>query len=306
VPNERSSHSFPTPRGGGISIVFGFLFALICVGFFNLMTWNVVTPIFIGGLLTAIVGFLDDKGHIKARYRLIVHFFSAYLLVLSSNGLPTLIFWGTSINLGGVGWALSILGVVWMLNLYNFMDGINGIASIEAISSCLVMSLLIFFWGDSIYLSMLHAVLMFIVLGFLFWNFPRAKIFMGDAGSGFLGLMIASLILHSALLGSEFFWAWLIMLGVFIVDATYTLLFRLLKGFKPYDAHRSHAYQIASRIKNSHVKITISVLIINIFWLAPLAFLSVTHIYDGFLLTLLAYFPLVIMSVYFKKIEAKI
>src|SRR5690606_30192313 len=96
------------------------------------------------------------------------------------------------------------------------------------------------------------------VLGFLAWNFPPARIFMGDAGSGFLGIALGILSLQAAWIAPTLFWAWQILLGVFVVDATFTLLRRLLRGEKVYEAHRSHAYQYASRRFGRHLPVTLA------------------------------------------------
>jgi Fuc2NAc and GlcNAc transferase len=119
---------------------------------------------------------------------------------------------------------------------------------------------------------------------------------MGDAGSGFLGIMLAGLLLWNTHLSPTLFWSWLIMLGIFIVDATLTLLRRLLQKKKVYEAHRSHAYQHATQHYGAHKPVTLSVLAINLLWLAPLAYLAGTGMVDGFLALIIAYIPLVILA----------
>jgi Fuc2NAc and GlcNAc transferase len=137
------------------------------------------------------------------------------------------------------------------------------------------------------------------VAGFLVWNFPPAKIFMGDAGSGFLGLMLGALALYSAHIAPQMLWVWLILLGVFIVDATYTLIRRLLLGDKVYEAHRSHAYQYATRKYGRHLPVTLAVLAINLFWLAPWAVAVAFGAVDGAVALLCAYVPLLWLAWYF-------
>lgn len=181
------------------------------------------------------------------------------------------------------------------------MDGIDGIASAEALTSKLVIAALMFtsvgMLNDVI---VVHLLLAAAVLGFFAWNFPQGRIFMGDAGSGFLGAIVAALMLLSAQLDQAFFWAWLIMLGVFIVDATLTLIRRLVRGDKVFEAHRSHAYQWASRMHNSHVTVTVAVMVINLVWLAPLAALAVFGVIDGFLALVIAYIPLIALAFKYK------
>jgi len=137
-------------------------------------------------------------------------------------------------------------------------------------------------------------------LGFLIWNFPPARIFMGDAGSGFLGIILALLSLQAAWIESRLLWVWLILLGVFIVDATVTLFRRVLRGEKFYQAHRSHAYQYASRILGTHRPVTLAVCAINIFWLMPVASLVAAGKLDGIIGLVVAYLPLLLLAYRYK------
>jgi len=138
------------------------------------------------------------------------------------------------------------------------------------------------------------------VAGFLVWNFPPARIFMGDAGSGFLGVMLGGLALQAAWVAPQLLWAWLILLGVFVLDATFTLLRRLMRGDKVYEAHRSHAYQYASREYGAHLPVTLAVLGINVLWLLPWACVVALGYIDGLLALLIAYLPLAVLAVRFR------
>jgi len=296
IPNARSSHSVPTPRGGGIAIVVTFLVAL-CV----LLASSLISGAFFlasvgAGGLVAIIGFMDDHGHIAARWRLLGHFAAAVWGLYWLGGLPPISVFGDELDLGWLGWGLAALYLVWMLNLYNFMDGIDGIAGVEAVTVCICACVL--YWiggvGDMIWAPLLLAAS---VAGFLVWNFPPARIFMGDAGSGFLGVILGILSLHIAWVSFDLFWGWMILLGVFIVDATFTLLRRLLRGEKVYEAHRSHAYQFAYRRYRNHLPITVAVGLINLIWLLPIAVCVVQYNLDGVAGILLAYAPLVLLAV---------
>ncbi|PMC15690.1 glycosyl transferase [Oligella urethralis] len=299
IPNERSSHSVPTPRGGGVAIVISFLFALLAVYFLDLLSGSVMIGLLGGGLAIAILGFLDDHGHIAARWRLLGHFVSAFWVLYWLGGLAPLSALGIEgINLFWIGHISAAFYVVWLLNLYNFMDGIDGIASVEAVSVCLGMAVIYFVLGYQQEL-ILPILLACAVSGFLIWNFPPAKIFMGDAGSGFLGFTLAALSLHAAWLEPNFLWSWIILLGVFIVDATFTLLRRLLRGERVYEAHRSHGYQYASRKFNGHKPVTLTILAINIVWLFPLAFFVASGFLDGIFGVLIAYIPLLLLAIKF-------
>lgn len=129
---------------------------------------------------------------------------------------------------------------------------------------------------------------------------------MGDAGSGFLGLTLGVLSLHAAWSDPIFLWTWLILLGVFVVDATFTLIRRLLRGDKVYEAHRSHGYQYASRIVGSHRPVTMAITVINLLWLVPVAILVVLRYLDGAAGVVLAYAPLVMLAFKFHAGELEI
>jgi Fuc2NAc and GlcNAc transferase len=180
------------------------------------------------------------------------------------------------------------------------MDGINGIASVEAITVTLSMAVIYLLLAGSLN----HQVLFLLsacVLGFLLWNFPKAKIFMGDACSGFLGLILGILALIALKEDLALFCAWIICLGVFVVDATYTLIKRVTQGYKMYDAHRSHSYQILSRKWGSHTPVTWGVAAINIFWLFPIAYLLISQDFAyPELAIVIAYIPLVFLAIKMK------
>ena len=299
IPNVRSSHSIPKARGGGIAIAFTFLTALLLVPneTFTQQLPMLIAAFGAGGLI-AVLGFLDDFIEVPIRWRLLGHFAAAAWVLYWLGGLPPLLMLGYTVDLGAVGTLLALLYVVWLLNLYNFMDGIDGLASIEALSVCLGAALLYLLLGVPS-LAMTPVLLAAAVAGFLYWNFPPSRMFLGDAGSGFLGVILAVLSLQAAWFRAELLWSWIILLAVFVVDATFTLLRRLLRGDKVYEAHRSHAYQYASR-QFSHRSVTLAVLLINLVWLLPMALLVGLGYVDGLLGVAVAYMPLVLLAVKFK------
>ena len=296
VPNARSSHTVPTPRGGGVAIVVTFLLSLVGVVLSGAGDSRTLAALGGGGALIAIIGFMDDHGHIPARWRLLGHFVAAAWMLAWMGGLPPLTLLGWQVDLGWLGGVLAAVYLVWLLNLYNFMDGIDGIASIEAITVCLGAASLYSLAGLGGH-AVLPLLLAAAVAGFLFWNFPPAKIFMGDAGSGFLGIVLAGLSLQAAWAAPQLFWCWLILLGVFVVDATFTLIRRLLRGDKVYEAHRSHAYQFASRHYGKHLPVTLAVAGLNLFWLLPVALCVLLLGLDGVLGVIIAYLPLAFLAV---------
>ena len=307
IPNARSSHNSPTPRGGGLSIVIVFLLGLPVLSRMGVLAPEAMWAIFGAGAWVALVGFLDDHGHIPARWRLLTHFIGAAWGLYWLGGLPPLVFSFSSAGMGihtiDLGWLGQILGMfylVWLLNLYNFMDGIDGLASIEAITVCLGGALLYLSGPDAIGQWAAPVLLAMAVAGFLFWNFPPARIFMGDAGSGFLGIVLGLFSIQAAWIAPQFFWSWLILLGVFIVDATWTLFRRFLCGEKIHEAHRSHAYQYASRYYGSHKTVSLGIGVINVCWLTPLALWVGLAGLNALLGLVLAYFPLMALAIYFR------
>jgi len=300
IPNVRSSHSVPTPRGGGVAIVVSFLLALPLMASIGSIAWALAWALLGAGVGIAVLGFLDDHGHIAARWRLLGHFAAAIWALFWLGGLPPVVMFGLTVDLGWFGHTLAAVYLVWLLNLYNFMDGIDGIASVEAICVCLGGALLYSLLGiagsDQHTEFVVPLLLAAAVTGFLFWNFPPARVFMGDAGSGFLGITLGVLSLQAAWVAPQLLWCWLILLGVFIVDATFTLLRRLLRGDKVYEAHRSHAYQYASRQYGRHLLVTLVVGGINILWLLPIALWVGLGGIDGLLGVLLAYIPLLVLA----------
>ncbi len=270
LPNARSSHAVPVPRGGGLSIVLVFLSAVVWLLQRHVVPAKLAWALVGGGIAISIVGFLDDHFRLSPRLRLIIHFLAAAWALWCFDEMSPSHF-GNSADFGGwVGRGAALIGLVWLTNLFNFMDGIDGLAGMEAVTVSGLLAFLLFRNGlhDIAQVSWMLAAAS---LGFLVWNWPPAKIFMGDVGSGFLGFSMGVLALFSSKAGPAFVWPWLILLAAFIVDSTVTLLRRVLSRAPWYKAHRSHAYQHAARAWRSHSKVTIAVAAINIGWLFPLA-----------------------------------
>ncbi len=295
VPNDRSSHSVSTPRGGGVSIVVSFLAAVLSFAWFGLVSWSMAVALLGSGALVALIGFLDDHGHIPAGWRLLGHFLAAGWGLYCLGGLPALPVFGFTLDLGFVGSVLAALYLVWLLNLYNFMDGIDGIAAIEAVTVCAAASVLAALSLPGV-AWVLPAALSMAAVGFLFWNFPPAKIFMGDAGSGFIGVTLGLLSLIAAWQSPVLLFAWVILMGVFVVDATVTLCRRVKRRQRPHEAHRSHAYQYVSRRLRAHRPVSLAVGAINVFWLFPWALAVTFGWVDGALAVLASYLPLVVVA----------
>lgn len=299
VPNHRSSHTTPTPRGGGLSIVLLALLGTVLAGTFGLLPPAATVALAGGGCVVAAIGFVDDRWNLPARWRLLAHLAAAAWLIAWLGELPPLRLAGAEVPWNGVTMALAALFVVWLTNLYNFMDGIDALAAVQAVTVAAPTAFLLHL-GGATGLALVPAVYAAAALGFLAWNLPPAKVFMGDAGSGFLGFSFAALALATHAQGVLTLWAWLILLGVFIVDATVTLVRRMVTGQPWYKAHRDHAYQHAARAHQGHGAVAGTTAAINLCWLAPLAAWSAAAPEWGIALLLLAWLPLLVLAVRYK------
>lgn len=262
TPNARSSHTSPTPRGGGLAIVFTWFITLISLIVLQQLDYWVWLGLLGGGGLVAAVGWMDDRFGASAGWRALVHVLAAVWAVWCLGGFPSLYVGVTTLQLGVVGSVLAVIGITWLVNLYNFMDGIDGLAAGEAVSVAVVAGGLLAFIGVN---GLALAVLSLAAAagGFLVLNWPPAKIFMGDVGSGLLGYAFGVLAIASERAGAVPLMVWMLLLGVFVVDATATLVYRFLKGERWYEAHRSHAYQRAVLAGYSHRTVTTAVLGLN-------------------------------------------
>lgn len=296
LPNERSSHTAPTPRGGGASIVLITSIALIILAALGELQFDVLMALGGGGLAVAAVGFFDDRHTVSARVRIAVHFASAGWALLWLGGVPPLQVGHHVVDLGWLGYVLGTLGITWTLNLFNFMDGIDGIAATEAVFICGAAASLMLVADTTSVVPVAAVIFAAACCGFLVWNWPPARIFMGDIGSGYIGYVIAVLALVAARENPVAVWIWLILGGVFFVDATVTLLRRWARRERVYEAHRSHAYQWLARRWGSHLRVTLAVLTVNVVWLFPGAALAMVYPeYAGYVL-LASLLPLVVIA----------
>ncbi|PID44661.1 MAG: glycosyl transferase [Proteobacteria bacterium] len=282
-PNHRSSHAVAMPRGGGVAVVASFSVFLLLAGFFGINTPLGSLAVLIPAWAVAVAGLIDDLGHLSAGYRLLVHFVaSAVVLSVLASGhsvLSSIPMWLT-LALG----AIALVSMVWLVNLFNFMDGIDGIVALEVLSVCASAFILLAI-NDGLAIAGFPIQVFFMAMaGFCFWNFPKAEIFMGDVGSGFVGFVMALFILITTSNGLLSVFVWLILLAVFWVDATYTLLRRLVTGQNIAQAHRSHAYQILASRWGAHWKVSCTVAAVNLLWLFPLAALTnlIANVETGF------------------------
>ena len=256
IPNERSLHVVPTPHGGGLAIVISWYMGISILFLSDIIDSTLYFALLSGAILT-IVGLIDDLIGLKASIRLFFHFVTAIIAFVLLGGLRQLVIPGIEMNYLFLVYPLAIIGMVWFINLFNFMDGVDGFASLEAITICLVL----FFLSGSI----INLLLLACISGFLFWNWPKAKIFMGDVGSTQLGfiLVVLGIYFHNTYHFSIL--NWIMLTSPFWFDATLTLYRRWRNGEKLGEAHRKHAYQRIVQAGFSHLKVNMFLLIINSF-----------------------------------------
>lgn len=282
VPNDRSSHEIPTPRGGGIAIVLAFYLGLT----FIYLKGNVDKNLFLAllsGLLLVVTGLFDDILNLPALFRFLIQAFTVSMALFFLGGLLVIDLGISPIESKLILNILAIIGMVWFINLYNFIDGIDGYASMQAI----------FVAGALFLLTKSAGVLILAVatLGFLPWNWQKAKIFMGDVGSTILGFVLAVFAIYFQNINEVSLVHWLILTSLFWFDATFTLFRRWRNKESLSQAHRKHAYQRLVQSGFSHQKVTLIGLAINlILLLIVIIFQSGYKIIIGFSLCLLIQF----------------
>jgi Fuc2NAc and GlcNAc transferase len=261
LPNHRSLHKNPTPRGGGLAIV-SVVLAFLCIApGATLLHWRIAVGIGFAGLAIAFVGWRDDVSSISALKRLAVHFAAAIWAVAWLGGFRSTSLDARTFELGAVGSAIAVVGVVWTTNLFNFMDGSDGIVAVEVISIGAIGGSLLLDVGN-VGLGTLAFVLAGATLGFAWWNWAPAKIFLGDVGSGFVGFLVAALAVASENAHALPVAVWAVLSCVFLVDATVTLFRRLRRGHWR-EPHRTHAYQLAIQGGLSHDAVAKTVTVVN-------------------------------------------
>ena len=274
--NERSSHTVPTPHGGGIALAVTWFVGLGYLFINNQIEANLFHALMVG-LVISMVSFFDDIYELTPKIRLLAQAVVAIGGLYFLGGFETLTFGIFDISNQIITNIFAFFLIVWFINLYNFLDGINGYAGSEAVFLSFAGFML--FGGDH------FIVLAVATLGFLYWNWNKAKIFMGDVGSTLLGYNVAIFTIYYANQDSGSFWIWIMLFGVFWFDATVTLLRRKLNGEKLSQAHRKHAYQRLTQSGWSHYRVTNYAIGLNLAIFALVYFMS--NIAESFALSLL-------------------
>ena len=242
LPGERRSHTVPTPRGGGVAIVLALLVAVSALAWRQPQQIVLLAAFALGLLMIAGIGLLDDHRPLSAWLRLGVQALAAGAL-----GLGVAATWG-DLRLA----LIAFVAVMVLTNVWNFMDGINGLAATQAALAAAALAIVA---GGT--WALLGLALGAACLGFLPWNFPRARIFLGDVGSGALGFSLAALFVAALASAPTVGWALLLPLSAFLVDASLTLGRRILRGERWWTAHAQHAYQVWAAAAGTHTPVTL-------------------------------------------------
>ena len=284
TPNERSSHRHPTPHGGGVPLMVAFTLGLLLAALLY-SRWDAAFVVLAAAALVLMVlGVVDDLRGLSVRLRLAIY--SLVCLLVS-----VFLLYPISMESGGWLVVLATLAMLWSVNLYNFMDGIDGIAATQCVLACCSAALLSRVAGGDGSYALFCLLLAASHCGFLVWNWPPARLFMGDAGSVPTGFLLAGLALLGAVQGQINPLCWLVLLAVFVTDASGTLLWRMVTGQAFTRPHRLHAYQRLSRHWGSHLKVDMLLLAFTMLWLLPLAWAVQVWPHHGVLLVILAYLP---------------
>jgi len=294
--NFRTLHEKPTPRGGGVVFSGVFVSVVFLAYFTNQINLELMMVLGVGSGFAAIIGYIDDLNGIKPLNKLFLQTLLALWILYFFKGGPLINNENFPVWLG---WLISLFFLVWLINAYNFIDGIDGFAITGAILilSTLISTLVIS--NSSSILLLLFPLLLASCLGFLFFNWPSASIFMGDSGSIFLGYCFGAFIIYSLIMNEISFYTWLVVFGYYLSDTSITTITRSILVKKWYHTHRSHAYQNLARLLNNHAKVTVGVGLFHLFWLLPLAVFTVLMPKFSIIAVFFAYMPSIFWALKF-------
>lgn len=264
-PGSRRSHDSPVARGGGLAI------GVTVVGTVALAApdGDLTLPFMLGATVISLLGWRDDHAPLAVGWRLGLQLAVAVAAVSWLGPVDSIRVAGTLVSAAWIWTPMAVLAIVWLINLFNFMDGADGLASTQGVISCMLFAIA-FGLGEEP-AGWLAWVTAGAALGFLFWNWPRASIFLGDSGSLLLGWTIGCLALVGTLTDSVSVWLAFIIVSPFVVDATVTLCWRLARGEQWYTPHTDHAYQYLIRMGWSHRKVLMAWIALNGLLVVPAA-----------------------------------
>ena len=296
--SDRSLHEIIVVRGGGV--VLGILFFFIM--FFYLLkqkveTWQTIS-IGLCGLVATLIGFFDDIYDINAKKKFIMQ------VLLSISFTATYFYFNNSHDFFENNSILILITIciwvfvpLWIINSFNFIDGINGLAICTSIFSASALILSLYISKGSLNYITIYSILLILCLGFLPFNFPAAKLFMGDAGSIFLGFIYGSTVLVILFNNYLSIWTVISIFSYMLADTLSTNMIRLFTIKKWYGVHRSHAYQNLARVLNNHTKVTGGIMLYNIFYILPLTLFTVWLPTFAIYFTIAAILPAILFSI---------
>jgi Fuc2NAc and GlcNAc transferase len=307
-PNSRSAHKIPTPRSVGIIFIpLWLLFCLISMIWipiyhhtdFNIDIFTIAVPT----LILLLVGFWDDKYDVRARWRFLCQIVAAFLFVLMMHGITTIDLGTWTLSSLPIASVLAFIGLLWSINLFNFMDGSDGLTGSEAIFIFCIGGYLLWHNYHGIDLAWLCFGLAAVLAGYLYWNWPIAKVFMGDSGSTCLGFLVIAI----GLLAQQHYGMpiiiWVMLYGVFIFDTTLTLIRRLIKGEKVYEAGRRHAHHRLKDYGWSSLRLLLCNFGLNLFILFFMVLPSFNHVHRIFFFAILEFILLTIIYCWIEKVS---
>ena len=260
IPGVRQSHQSATPTGGGLGLIFSIVMTTVLLGLiFSLpdFWWQNMLP---GVMLLTAIGWRDDKSPVSSLLRLMIQLVvSLWLLLFGSLefSVQAMVFW-----------AGAVFGMVWLMNLYNFMDGSNGMAGFQGVFAGVIMAFFFKAGGEDM-MALVAVVVAAACLGFLPLNFPNARLFMGDVSSVPLGFIFASFAVYGVQTGSMNLYIPILIMSVFFVDTTLTLLSRVFRGERWYTAHAQHVYQRLIAHGWSHCRVLLVYQAFNVMLVLP-------------------------------------
>ena len=276
IPNDRSSHTVPTPRGGGAIIFVVWACSVSILATLDVIDDKLAATLLASSTIISGIGLLDDMKGLKASTRFVAHILASCIVCMQLLNYRQAHLGSLDLKLGLFGPALAVIFMAWSTNLFNFMDGIDGLAGSEGVWTCGVGGYALWHSGAT-GLALISWSLAAAAGGFLVWNWPKAQIFMGDVGSGFLGFLIAAVALIGDYLYGVSVLVWIIAYGIFCFDASITLVRRIFNQECWYAGHRSHAYQrLHHRLGWSHLSVLKAISTAN----AVLCILAVWAIYS--------------------------
>ena len=305
-PVTRSSHNISTPTGAGFIIAITYVvITLALLVIFDFQHTTKIIYFYIGALFATLYGFYDDLSDRGTLPKLIVQIILAGWLIFLFNEYLNYVMPFEAMIYRVITIFLLWFFLVWFSNAINFMDGIDGMLATGSLLILLSSSILMVLINVQSVNAFFLSILIPILLGFLYFNLSKSKLFLGDSGSLFLAYFLSFFILETLSQQELNVWVWLILCSHFLTETTLTTTLRIFLTKDWYRPHKSHAYQNLARILDNHKKVTLSSIFFHILWLLPLAYSAILMPNLGFVLFLLASFPVIIITLLYGPLYSK-